>query len=66
MTLWKTVAYMTSDWLGGFPHTKHNDTFTFLTLYVVPSGFWLLVPALAIASLSKQLAGCGSGKAKSA
>jgi hypothetical protein len=61
-TFWKTVAYMSSDWLAGFPNTKHNDNFTFLTLYFLPSFVWLLVPALAIVRLFSQLAAEGKDK----
>ncbi len=66
MMFWKTVAYMGSDLVAGFPHTAHNDMGTFLSLYVVPSGFWLVVPALAMVrlwgTLTAPAAGAKGGK----
>jgi hypothetical protein len=47
----QTVAYMGSDVVAGFPHTNHNDSLTFWTLYVAPSGFWIVVPFLSMVRL---------------
>ena len=63
MTFWKTVAYMSTDALAGFPSTSHNDWTTFATLYFLPSFVWLLLPGIAMVGLGQKLC---SGKAKSA
>jgi len=67
MTFWKTVAYMGSDYIVGYPNTAHNDLNTWIWLYFVPSFVWLLVPALGIKSLGGQLlALTPAGKPKAA
>lgn len=49
MTFWKTALYWLQDYLGGpngWHFTGHNKTYEFLVLFVIPNGFWLVVPAL--------------------
>lgn len=51
MTLGKTVLYIGLDWMQGWKHTAHNDTVTFLSLYLLPNGMWIWMPAVVICSI---------------
>ncbi|KAH8548103.1 hypothetical protein BGW37DRAFT_508262 [Umbelopsis sp. PMI_123] len=46
MTLSKTLLYWLNDYCSGWSHTKHNDLQTLLTLWVIPNGLWIVVPAV--------------------
>ena len=53
-----------SDYLVGWVNTSHNDTATWWLLYLIPSGFWLVIPALGIRSLASQILKAMEGKSK--
>ncbi|TPX35097.1 hypothetical protein SmJEL517_g02479 [Synchytrium microbalum] len=55
MTFWKTVLYFLADILGGFDNTKQNDAWTFLSLYLIPNGMWLVFPGFISAKLGHEL-----------
>ncbi|KAF0978117.1 hypothetical protein FDP41_002632 [Naegleria fowleri] len=48
MSFSKTVLYMLVDICGGFEFTAHNDWFTFITLYFLPSFVWIVFPAIVL------------------
>jgi hypothetical protein len=58
------LAFVVRRAAGGFPHTKHNDLQTFVMLYLVPSGVWLLVPYLGISRTYAQLTSQSADKPK--
>ncbi|KAJ3303815.1 hypothetical protein HDV03_003487 [Kappamyces sp. JEL0829] len=66
-TFWKTVLYFTMDACEG-PHgwgnTAHNDFSTWLTLYVIPNGVWIVMPALCVLSLISHINSLSKPKTK--
>lgn len=53
-TLYKTVIYFGMEIFDGFPFTKHNSQFDLVTMVIIPSSFWIIIPAwVAYESLSK-------------
>ena len=44
-----------SDYLAGFPNTKHNDLQTWMLLYFIPSFVWLLMPFFGMRRLGGQI-----------
>ncbi|KAI8576227.1 hypothetical protein K450DRAFT_257735 [Umbelopsis ramanniana AG] len=55
MTLSKTILYWLNDHCSGWAHTKHNDLQTFITLWVIPNGVWIVVPAIITVVLGTDL-----------
>ena len=51
-TLWKTVLYM----MYGREDASHNPWGTYIPLYLIPNGLWMLVPALGIHDLFRSIA----------
>jgi hypothetical protein len=55
MTFWKTVIYFAMDIVSGFRNTGHNDWATWMGLYLIPNGIWIIVPFLLLLTLTQQL-----------
>jgi hypothetical protein len=56
MTLYKTVLYFALDIAEEGKYTKHNNFFEQLTMVVIPSSFWIIVPAIIIKKCLRVLA----------
>lgn len=56
LTLSKTVLYFLIEHFSGWKNTSHNDAWTFWTLFVLPNGVWIVVPALCAWVLYARLA----------
>lgn len=58
-TFWKTVLYFLVEMCGHLAFTKHvldaGDTKGFLGIVIAPNAIWLVMPALAIVALFRQL-----------
>jgi len=67
MTFFKTVLYMLCEVGCGFANTRHNTMGTFLSLYILPSSFWLAFPGaimvLTARMMHRQLAAAGESAA---
>jgi hypothetical protein len=50
-TMWKTVIYFAY----GVHFAAHNAWNTYITLYLIPNGLWILVPFLAIVSITRSV-----------
>ncbi|KAL7697048.1 hypothetical protein N2W54_001268 [Lotmaria passim] len=48
MTLFKTVLYYVLDIVEDGKYTKHNTFFEQLTMVIIPSSFWIIIPAVII------------------
>eukprot|EP01102_Stenamoeba_stenopodia_P010097 TRINITY_DN3002_c0_g1_i1.p1 TRINITY_DN3002_c0_g1~~TRINITY_DN3002_c0_g1_i1.p1 ORF type:complete len:204 (+),score=42.64 TRINITY_DN3002_c0_g1_i1:70-612(+) len=48
MSLAKTILYFMCEFLGGFKYTGGTDLQTFITLFFIPSFFWVLFPGLIV------------------
>ena len=55
MTFWKTILYFTVEAHSGFIHTIHNEFFDVLTMYYIPSGFWVFVPLFIVIYFGRRL-----------
>jgi adiponectin receptor len=55
MTFWKTFLYFTMDIVTGFSASGHNDVTTWITLYLLPNSFWIIIPFLSLISLTKKV-----------
>lgn len=44
MTFWKTVLYWGIEIVSGFENTAHNNLFDAVFIFIIPNGFWLVVP----------------------
>ncbi|KAJ3477357.1 hypothetical protein NLI96_g10515 [Meripilus lineatus] len=56
MTLSKTVLYWAQEYYCGGCAVGHNDWKTLFVYWIVPNGFWLVVPTFIIIRLSKDIA----------
>ncbi|KAI5804460.1 hypothetical protein EDC01DRAFT_420903 [Geopyxis carbonaria] len=45
MTWSKTCLYALNEACSGWKGIGHNDAYTLLTLYVIPNGLWIVMPA---------------------
>ncbi|CAD2215508.1 hypothetical protein AGDE_04290 [Angomonas deanei] len=45
MTFYKTVLYFVMDIVEGGKYTKHNSMKDQIQFVIIPSSFWLIVPA---------------------
>ncbi|RNF08217.1 cholestenol Delta-isomerase [Trypanosoma conorhini] len=61
MTLYKTVLYLAMEVVEGGKYTKHNSTFDTLMMTVLPSSFWIIVPAMLIVQCGRRLSGAVPG-----
>ncbi len=52
----KTVLYGTIEAVSGSRHTRQNDWFDFILLYVIPNGLWIVLPLLIVVSLGSRMA----------
>jgi hypothetical protein len=52
-TFWKTVIYFAY----GREDAAHNDWKTYVTLYLLPNGMWLLVPFLSMVAIAHNIVG---------
>ncbi|OZJ05875.1 hypothetical protein BZG36_00934 [Bifiguratus adelaidae] len=55
MTLAKTVLYFLNDYCAGWRNSGHNDLYTWVTLYLVPNGMWILVPSILVIYFANDL-----------
>jgi hypothetical protein len=44
MTFWKTVLYWVVEYCANFVNVGHNTTFDMIFVFIIPNGFWLVVP----------------------
>jgi len=56
MTLSKTVLYMAQEYYCNFCSTGHNDLKTLIIYFIIPNGFWIVVPTLIVFKLGKDIA----------
>ncbi|KAF8259085.1 hypothetical protein EI94DRAFT_1752476, partial [Lactarius quietus] len=56
MTLSKTVLYAAQEYYCNFCATGHNDLKTLIVYYIIPNGFWIVVPSLIVFKLGKDIA----------
>ncbi|KAH9001921.1 hypothetical protein EDB86DRAFT_2801346 [Lactarius hatsudake] len=56
MTLWKTVLYGAQEYYCNFCATGHNDLKTWVVYFIIPNGFWIVVPTLIVFKLGKDIA----------
>uniref|UniRef100_A0A7R9UZE2 EXPERA domain-containing protein n=1 Tax=Chlamydomonas euryale TaxID=1486919 RepID=A0A7R9UZE2_9CHLO len=54
-TFWKTLLYGLNDVCRKEPWTAHSDPFNMVFFYLIPNGFWLVLPALAVGQLGSRL-----------
>jgi hypothetical protein len=66
MTSAKTVIYHVMEYACGFCNSSHNDSFTFVVLYLLPNGIWIWVPAFVAYYLGNKLVLDGHNPARSA
>ncbi|ORX46068.1 hypothetical protein DM01DRAFT_1294125 [Hesseltinella vesiculosa] len=55
LTLNKTILYLLNEVFSGMKHTGHNDLQTFIVLWVIPNGLWILVPSMIAIQFGRQL-----------
>jgi len=55
MTLWKTVLYWMQEYYCNFCTTGHNTFRDLFVLWIVPNGFWIVVPSMIVYCLGKDL-----------
>ncbi|KAJ7054162.1 hypothetical protein C8F01DRAFT_1164141 [Mycena amicta] len=56
MTLSKTVLYWMQEYYCNYCAVGHNTLYDLLVYWILPNGFWLVVPTFIIISLGKDLA----------
>jgi hypothetical protein len=59
ITMEKTILYLALDYAEGLKYTKHNDTFTLVTMWLIPSCLWILFPLMVIVSSFSRLGAKG-------
>ncbi|KAF9525410.1 hypothetical protein CPB83DRAFT_772043 [Crepidotus variabilis] len=55
MTLSKTVLYWAQEYFCDYCATGQNDPWTLLTLWVIPNGIWIVIPAFIVYRLGEDL-----------
>ncbi|KAM0199108.1 hypothetical protein ACHAPA_003710 [Fusarium lateritium] len=55
MTLSKTVLYWANEYYSGFDNIAHNTPFDIFTLWVLPNGCWIILPAYMIWVFGKEI-----------
>ncbi|KAI8388116.1 uncharacterized protein BYT42DRAFT_559000 [Radiomyces spectabilis] len=55
LTLAKTILYWLMEVFSAMEHTKHNDWMTWIFLWVIPNGIWLVVPSIISLNLGRDL-----------
>ncbi|KAF4999482.1 hypothetical protein FGRMN_2411 [Fusarium graminum] len=55
MTLSKTVLYWANEYYSGFSNIAHNTPLDIFTLWVLPNGFWIVLPAYMIYKFGKEI-----------
>jgi len=55
MTLWKTVLYGLQEYYCNFCSIGHNDLKTLVVYWVTPNGLWIVIPALIVLKLGKDI-----------
>ncbi|KAF5381724.1 hypothetical protein D9615_005623 [Tricholomella constricta] len=56
LTLAKTVLYWLQEYYCGFCGIGHNSASTLFIYWIIPNGLWIVVPAIIVARLGKDLA----------
>ncbi|KAJ7097615.1 hypothetical protein C8R44DRAFT_949142 [Mycena epipterygia] len=56
MTLSKTVLYWAQEYYCNYCAVGHNTLKDLIVYWIIPNGFWLLVPSLILVRLGKDLA----------
>jgi len=55
MTLSKTILYWAQEYYCGYCAVGHNSVRDLIVLWIVPNGLWIVVPAIIIVVLGKDL-----------
>ncbi|KAF8494938.1 hypothetical protein F5888DRAFT_611147 [Russula emetica] len=55
MTFWKTVLYWLQEYYCSFCAIGHNDLKTLVVYWIIPNGFWIVIPALIMLKLGKDI-----------
>lgn len=63
-TVCKTVVYAFYDYYHVPSNTAHNDWFTYVTLYLIPNGLWVVVPTMCIVHIGSKLVAPGGSSRK--
>ena len=65
MTFSKTVLYfLTATQLcNGAHYVNHNSWPVFIGLYIIPNGFWIVLPFLCLVNVARCLVACVDGAA---
>ncbi|KAN0118119.1 hypothetical protein V8E52_005380 [Russula decolorans] len=56
MTLSKTVLYWLQEYYCNFCAISHNDLKTVVVFWIIPNGIWIVMPALIVFKLGKDIA----------
>ncbi|GLB41261.1 hypothetical protein LshimejAT787_0904760 [Lyophyllum shimeji] len=56
MTLSKTILYWAQEYYCGFCGIGHNTASDLVVYWIIPNGLWIVVPALVLVRLGKDLA----------
>jgi len=56
MTLSKTFLYLAQEYYCGFCAVGHNKLWDLVLLYIVPNGFWIVIPFCIVLQLGRDLA----------
>ncbi|KAJ7267237.1 hypothetical protein C8J57DRAFT_1327085 [Mycena rebaudengoi] len=56
LTLAKTVLYWAQEYYCNYCAVGHNTLYDLIVYWIIPNGFWLLVPSLIVLQLGKDLA----------
>ncbi|KAL1932158.1 hypothetical protein VTP01DRAFT_9214 [Rhizomucor pusillus] len=55
LTVAKTVLYWLTEYYSGMRHTGHNDWQTYIFLWVIPNGAWIILPSAIALVLGRDL-----------
>ncbi|KAI7898452.1 uncharacterized protein BX663DRAFT_524767 [Cokeromyces recurvatus] len=55
MTLSKTILYWLVEPFSGYQHIGHNTMKDLIFLWIIPNGFWIIVPSLVVYTLGKDI-----------
>ncbi|KAI9360563.1 hypothetical protein BD770DRAFT_441885 [Pilaira anomala] len=55
MTCSKTILYWLIEPYSGFQHIGHNSVSQLVFLWIIPNGFWIIVPGMIVYALGKDI-----------
>lgn len=55
MTLSKTLLYFMHEYYAGFDNVGHNSAFDLITLWIIPNGPWIVIPAYMVWSQGSNI-----------